>query len=83
MFAASGLFYFGLGMQLWIHYSFSGITLALSSIVLFVLVVTLALDRINYPIRDWLHWLGLFLIGYQLALSIFQTMRLALVYGFW
>jgi hypothetical protein len=73
MFAASGLFYFDHGMQIWMHYSFSGITLALSSVVLFVLVVILALDRSNYPIRDWLHWLGLFLIGYQLALSIFQT----------
>ncbi len=84
MFAASGLFYFDQGMQVWMHFlSFSRITLALSSVVLFVLVVTLALARRNYPIRDWLHWLGLFLIGYQLALSIFQTMRLVLVYGFW
>jgi hypothetical protein len=83
MFAASGLFYFDQGMQVWMHYSLSRITLALSSFVLFVLDVTLALDRRNYPIRDWLHWLGLFLIGYQLSLSIFQTMRLVLVYGFW
>ena len=60
MFAASGLFYFDQGMQVWMHYSFSRIMLALSSVVLFVLVVTLALDRRNYPIRDWLHWLGLF-----------------------
>jgi len=68
--AASGLLYFDQGLRIWMHFSITGIRLPLEIVVLLVLIATIALNRKNYPIRDWMHWLGLFLIGYEFALSI-------------
>ena len=68
--AAIGLLFFDQGMRIWMHFSFTEISVPLEIVVLLVLIVTIALDRKNYSFRDWLHWLGLFLIGYEFALSI-------------
>jgi hypothetical protein len=81
-YTAYGFFFFSQGIRDLTPHFFVFTMISLTVLVLLVLIVTIAFDRKNYIIRDWLHWLGLFLIGYQLALSIFQTIRLVLVYGF-
>lgn len=66
---ALGVFYFSQGMRIW-WFSHTQISLPLDIVVLFVLIVTVAIDWKNYSSRDWLHWLGLFLIGYGVSISI-------------
>ncbi|MGA2796888.1 MAG: hypothetical protein ABSE63_04865 [Thermoguttaceae bacterium] len=80
--AATGLLYFDQGMRIWMHFSFTGIILPLEIVVLLVLIVTIALDRKNYSFRDRLHWLGLFLIGYEFTLSIISEVVQYAKYGF-
>ncbi len=67
-----GLFFFLHAMPTGLHIPFDLIRLASAAVVLLVLILTVAIDWKNYAIRDWLHWLGLFTLGYRTFFEIVE-----------
>jgi hypothetical protein len=70
----------GMLIELKLHDSL--IQLVADCLVLIALIYAIALDWKNYPIRDWLHWLGLVFVGYGLSLSILWNVIQSVRYGF-